>query len=514
MFLTRKKNGHSNNSQVQQVELQSDTYDKSCHVPQVLSKHNHGHVNVGSKNVTKIHNVDTLKPQHRQPQSVNTVITDNVSDIEFASFGNNRFWPLMHVKDNTVEKRDKFKLSDNKNFTENSCPTDRILHQGEGSATGNVRSIVSCNQIHSGTAMSHSVNKSKPQKSQSNGDVKKHHKPNMTTLAAKPHNSTKVSANPGLGQENHKLIGDAIIAGYQCDSANSLTDKYDLDLGFPHKYKARLSMADDSKIFQVWKAQTVGGYGFIPLGDLILPETVNITPSLGDPISDHKYIKKRAVHNYMGPQLEIQSQLNPDTWDKYLQGYWDTQLTLLLRCGFPLDCNKNSLLKTNDMNHKSATDFINHVHTYLKEEQDFGAIIGPFKEPPIEELQVSPFMTREKPDSCKRRVIIDLSYPIGASVNTWVDKDTYLGTDFILTLPSIDHITNHISKLGKGSKIFKIDISRAFRHVKIDPADYHLLGLRLENYFIDTCLPMGFRHGSAIFQRLGDAIRFIMERVS
>ena len=63
-----------------------------------------------------------------------------------------------------------------------------------------------------------------------------------------------------------------------------------------------------------------------------------------------------------------------------------------------------------------------------------------------------------------------------------------------------------ILKLGKGCHIYKIDISRAFRHVKIDPSDYHLLGLRLQNYFIDPCLPMGFRHGSAIFQHLGDAL--------
>ena len=34
---------------------------------------------------------------------------------------------------------------------------------------------------------------------------------------------------------------------------------------------------------------------------------------------------------------------------------------------------------------------------YLHEESTFGAILGPFKEPPISNLHLSPFMTREKP---------------------------------------------------------------------------------------------------------------------
>ena len=87
-------------------------------------------------------------------------------------------------------------------------------------------------------------------------------------------------------------------------------------------------------------------------------------------------------------------------------------------------------------------------------------------------------MTREKPGGAHRRVIMDLSFPQGGAVNTNISKDSYLGTDFILTLPSIDHITNKIKQLGKGSLIYKVDISRAFRHIKIDPRDYFLLGLK------------------------------------
>ena len=37
-----------------------------------------------------------------------------------------------------------------------------------------------------------------------------------------------------------------------------------------------------------------------------------------------------------------------------------------------------------------------------------------------------------------------------------------------------------------------------------------MLGLHWEGYFLDQFLPFGFKHGSSIFQRLSDGIRYIM----
>ena len=91
-----------------------------------------------------------------------------------------------------------------------------------------------------------------------------------------------------------------------------------------------------------------------------------------------------------------------------------------------------------------------------------------------------------------------------------MSSDQYLNTSFILSLPTINNITQKIRKYGKGSLIYKIDISRAFRHVKIDPDSYFLLGLKFDKYYLDTCLPFIFRHGSAIFLRITDSIRYIM----
>ena len=119
-------------------------------------------------------------------------------------------------------------------------------------------------------------------------------------------------------------------------------------------------------------------------------------------------------------------------------------------------------------------------------------------------------MTRDKSSSDHRKVIIDLSWPKGQSVNSGVDSDKYLDTEFVLTYPSIDNITDEVLKLSKGCQIFKIDISRVFRHVPIDPGDLDLLGFHWEGYFLDQFLPFGFKHGSSIFQRLSDGIWYIM----
>ena len=224
----------------------------------------------------------------------------------------------------------------------------------------------------------------------------------------------------------------------------------------------------------------------------------------------HRKVRESNHFNYMQSQIVLPSELNPDAWDTYLNQYWDKQLTLLIRYGFPLDFNTNYTLSHQESNHKSANDFKNDVKAYLQEEIDLGAILGPFKQPPLKNLHISPFMTRPKPQAIHRRVIVDLSHPKNASVNAGVAPDLYLGTKFLLTLPTIDDVTKKIRQLGKGSLLFKIDISRAFRHIKIDPLDYNLLGLKLDQYFIDRSLPFGYRHGSAIFQRVTDAIRFIM----
>ena len=287
-------------------------------------------------------------------------------------------------------------------------------------------------------------------------------------------------------------------------------DKYALDLRFRPRHRLRIQEAKDCHTFKLWDAQMSDKFGYIPLQDQIIPDRDHKRGSTTDVLKMHEIISKSETYNFLQCQIQVQSELNADVWEQYLGKYWDTQLKFLIRYGFPLDFNKNIQLSHKLGNHGSGNKFPEDIKAYLSEEMEHNAILGPFHSPPITDLHISPFMTREKPGAPHRRVIIDLSFPAGESVNAGVNSEQYLGSKFLLTLPTIDTITSKLVKLGKGALIYKIDISRAFRHVKIDPADYKYLGLHFQDYFLDSCLPFSFRHGSAIFQRLSDAVRYIM----
>ena len=128
-----------------------------------------------------------------------------------------------------------------------------------------------------------------------------------------------------------------------------------------------------------------------------------------------------------------------------LHHYWDHQVLAFLHYGFPFGVSDSTKVSTGTVdNHSSALQFADHVDHYLKTELDHNAILGPFKQVPIDNLHYSPMMTRPKAGSSKRRVIIDLSWPHGSSVNDLVCSDAYLITHFSLTFPTVDTITDRI----------------------------------------------------------------------
>ena len=121
-------------------------------------------------------------------------------------------------------------------------------------------------------------------------------------------------------------------------------------------------------------------------------------------------------------------------------------------------------------------------------------------------------MTREKQNSSSRRTIMDLSWPKGFSVNDAIHKCKYLDSYFTLQYPSIDHIIDKVKAIGPGSLLYKVDISRAFRHICIDPGDIDLLGFHYKHMYLDGSMPFGYQLGSGIFERCSDAIRYIMKQ--
>ena len=159
----------------------------------------------------------------------------------------------------------------------------------------------------------------------------------------------------------------------------------------------------------------------------------------------------------------------------------------LLEFSSLLDFDRKCELHSTDENHASGQDYAYDIECYIQEELKHGAMFGPFDQKPIT-LHIYPFMTREKPDSEVRHTILDLSWPKKFSVNAGVVKDKYLGSSFVLNYLSVDDIVKKVLELGPGSLLYKLDISRAFRQLKVDPGDLDLLGLKHQSYFISPIL--------------------------
>ena len=103
-------------------------------------------------------------------------------------------------------------------------------------------------------------------------------------------------------------------------------------------------------------------------------------------------------------------------------------------------------------------------------------------------------MTREKPDSNERRVIVDLSYPHGG-VNAHIQQHVFNGRPAVHNLPTVDHAVEVINRFCPGDiHLAVIDLSRAYRQFPVPPTDWPLLGIQFDGqYFYDGRLPFGAR---------------------
>ena len=118
-------------------------------------------------------------------------------------------------------------------------------------------------------------------------------------------------------------------------------------------------------------------------------------------------------------------------------------------------------------------------------------MLGPVDKVNSPHYHCSLILTRPK-DGNKRRVIVNLSYPPGQSLNDQVTRDMFDTEDPML---------------------FKIDVSRAFRNLRADPVDAVKLGICwADKWYIDPAIAFGWASGTSAFQMVADAISFIMAK--
>ena len=221
-------------------------------------------------------------------------------------------------------------------------------------------------------------------------------------------------------------------------------------------------------------------------------------------------VKKSSLPNYKHARIPIPSKLNIPAWRKELTGYFDSALLDFLEFGFPMSFNGQELVSTHD-NHSSATQHPEHIRKYLKKESNLGAMLGPLARDDIPlDSHTSPMMTRPKKNSHDRRVILDLSWPPGGSVNDGIPKDAYLGEPFKLELPTAHDLMTLIVQHGRGSYLYNADLSRAYRQLRADPLDWARHGITWEGgHYMDVAVPFGVRWGAAACQRTTNAVCFM-----
>ena len=157
---------------------------------------------------------------------------------------------------------------------------------------------------------------------------------------------------------------------------------------------------------------------------------------------------------------------------------------------------------------QSANQHSEVVSQYLAEEIAAGRLLGPF---PLEMAQsaywhISRFGVIPKQNKPGQwRLIVDLSFPEGASVNSGIDQSLCS-----LTYTKVEEVAQAVFDLGQGSELAKADIKAAYRLVPVHPQDRPLLAMQWQGkVYVDKALPFGLRSAPKLFNAIADAIEWV-----
>ena len=202
--------------------------------------------------------------------------------------------------------------------------------------------------------------------------------------------------------------------------------------------------------------------------------------------------------NHKQAQQTVDNKFDINKWRHHLTDYHDTELLGHLQYGFPIGYATKIAPQTDNLNHASTLANHQAVDDYIQTELTHKALAGPFTSPPFSPwFHVSPMMLRDKKGTDQKRVIVDLSWPLGRSVNANIPFDHYEGVPATMTLPTAVDFATAILHAPKTAYMYSLDLSRAYRQLSVDPQDWPLLGLRRGSYYFDRALAFGGRWHAA-----------------
>ncbi len=202
-------------------------------------------------------------------------------------------------------------------------------------------------------------------------------------------------------------------------------------------------------------------------------------------------------------------------FNQLLQGYepnWRKYLVRGLTQGFPLEINFGAQFQSKDTpplryNHQSLYRHIQPIREKINKELDAGRVEGPYDVIPYDNYHISPLAAQEKKTPGEYRILHDLSWPKGASVNDEIPKNAGK-----CTYQSMDAIIDSLVELGPNTNLTVIDIEHAYKVLPVHPFDVPKMGFYFDGHFyFDKTLAMGCRTSAKIFERFSSALEWIMK---
>lgn len=190
-------------------------------------------------------------------------------------------------------------------------------------------------------------------------------------------------------------------------------------------------------------------------------------------------------------------------YDPHLRDYLVSGFTF----GFDLGIQGDIAIQpAHTCNHASALANPDIAKSKIDREVVLGRIGGPFPLQSQQQVVISPLALIPKREPGKFRLIHDLSFPKGESINSTIPREfTTVHYD------SIDNVISLVKRCGERCLMSKSDLSEAFRQIPVSPAQYRYLGFMWDDQiYFDKCLPFGCASSCQIFSALSDALGWVM----
>ena len=211
--------------------------------------------------------------------------------------------------------------------------------------------------------------------------------------------------------------------------------------------------------------------------------------------------------------LSVCTPLDVTAWDRALRSHPDRAfaryITEGLRNGFRIGFHRGRALKSAPSNMGSAKQHPEVMTKYITDELSKGRMLGPFPLALESSVHISRIGVIPKGHNTgKWRLITDLSFPHGQSVNDGIDASLCS-----LSYITVDKVAEIAVRLGKGSLLAKIDIESAYRLIPVHPQDRPLQAVEWNGeIYVDPMLPFGLRSAPKIFNAVADALEWYLRQ--